>query len=473
MEEDRELMQTLAPEEEEAGKAGLSAETDQRPGTAGRTEEENHDGGTVRDDESDEDDGTYEDDESDDGDDGSELLPGERCVPVPDTPPRAKKRRRRIHEISAENDIKYRGPLSYRHFKILGWVCIIAGQMAVILRLGIRLDPGMADVYNQLSRVFQPVGSLALPLLLFANFAIILNSRDEYGKLLFRYAATVLTIMAIFLLFYERYAKGLLRVLGGENMTPEVFMSAFHDQTWSGYMAFNLFVDLFLCTLFMFFLNYVPKRLFKGKSLIFFRLMALLPIFYEAACIILKLQAGRGIIRMPVWLYPLLTTKPPLAFLMFTVLGLILKKRERRFIRRGNKTREEYGEFWNTNANSLHFSLLASLVIFITVLLDILLLLGTTVLLTADTTDILTMTEPQILEKFMRAAMVITDLGVGGCVGMILIIPLLLLFSFTRKHKSKLIDALIPAGGIILIIILYIESGYQVLMDMIPLWTAR
>ena len=39
--------------------------------------------------------------------------------------PGKKKRRLRIHEVTHENDIRYRGPLSYQHFQILGWLCIV------------------------------------------------------------------------------------------------------------------------------------------------------------------------------------------------------------------------------------------------------------------------------------------------------------------------------------------------------------
>ena len=37
----------------------------------------------------------------------------------------AKQKRIRLHEASAENDISYRGPLSYQHFQIFGWLCIV------------------------------------------------------------------------------------------------------------------------------------------------------------------------------------------------------------------------------------------------------------------------------------------------------------------------------------------------------------
>ena len=56
----------------------------------------------------------------------------------------AKKKRVRLHEASAENDIKYRGPLSYQHFQIFGWLCIVLSVVMILLKLGSKADEGLA-----------------------------------------------------------------------------------------------------------------------------------------------------------------------------------------------------------------------------------------------------------------------------------------------------------------------------------------
>ena len=55
-----------------------------------------------------------------------------------------KKKRVRLHESSAENDISYRGPLSYQHFQIFGWLCIVLSVVLIMLKLGAKADEGMA-----------------------------------------------------------------------------------------------------------------------------------------------------------------------------------------------------------------------------------------------------------------------------------------------------------------------------------------
>ena len=35
---------------------------------------------------------------------------------------------KRMDEVTIENDIRYRGPLSYRHLRILAWVLLVVSQ---------------------------------------------------------------------------------------------------------------------------------------------------------------------------------------------------------------------------------------------------------------------------------------------------------------------------------------------------------
>ena len=54
-------------------------------------------------------------------------------------------------------------------------------------------------------------------------------------------------------------------------------------------------------------------------------------------------------------------------------------------------------------------------------------------------------------------------LALGESVLLLLLSPLMLLFSYTRTHRNKRPDTLIPLAGIALIVLVYIEGGYQLL----------
>ena len=164
---------------------------------------------------------------------------------------------------------------------------------------------------------------------------------------------------------------------------------------------------------------------------------------------------------------PALTTKPPLAFIMFTIVGLILKKRERRYFREGG-SEEGYNAFWQTNANSWHFSLFTSIVVFITALLDIITYFFMTVFLSTYWVDVSTATDAEIAAAVDKTTQLVDHLAIGDSINMLLLIPFLLLFSYTRKHKNNQIDALIPLAGIVLIILIYLEGEYRLWEQRLP-----
>ncbi len=287
-----------------------------------------------------------------------------------------KKKRVPIHEATLANDIRYRGPLSFQHFQILGWLCIVLSQVAVIFALGGKIDSQFEADTATWQSILNNIASLSLPFLLIANFAQILDTENGYRKQLVKNAAAALAICGLYYAVFYRYIVGSVGALledPGEAL-PAVEM-AISMAAPGGIVAFNIFVDLFLCTLTMLFLNYTPRRVFTGKARFLFRLMALLPIAYEAGCMVLKVRAARGLIEIPVWAFPLMTVKPPMTFVLFITLALFVKTRELRFRRHG-KTHEEYRAFQKTNRYSWNFSVFLSVMLVIVSLLDFAVVIG-------------------------------------------------------------------------------------------------
>ena len=89
------------------------------------------------------------------------------------------KTRQRWHERTADRDIRYRGPLNYQHFQILGWLCIAATQLVLILGLANKMDM-LPDRFAGLQEPARIMSWLALPFLLIANFAQIMNGKKSY-----------------------------------------------------------------------------------------------------------------------------------------------------------------------------------------------------------------------------------------------------------------------------------------------------
>ncbi len=373
-----------------------------------------------------------------------------------------KKKRVKIHEITAKNDMKYRGPLNLTHFKIFGWICVVIGQAGFLMSAFKAFLKIGDEAYENTANVFSFIGSFALLFLLIANFALILNSREKYFQIIFKYAGLTLGVAALFYYVYDHILIGAFAKYAPEIPLAEFIIKASPKYEESGFFVFNLFIDLFLCTLFMFFLDYRPKKIFTGKALIVFRLFAILPVSYEVASIVIKLLASNKTIVLDPHLFPFLPAKPPVAFFVFLALVLFEKLREKKFIKQG-KTHEEYREFLKTNTNSFHFGVQAAIVFVIAGLLDVVLQFAVGVAFAKNNFT---------AETLMSAYLLAGRMGFGETMPLIFIAPLMLLFSYNRVYKSQLIlNIAIPAVGAVATVFTYIEMIYQTFIeqfDMLP-----
>ncbi|MBQ9385108.1 MAG: hypothetical protein IJT87_12835 [Ruminiclostridium sp.] len=374
----------------------------------------------------------------------------------------SKKKRVKKDEFAFEKDIRYRGPLSYRWLKLLGWVCIVLSQVAIVEGLKLNVC-GTANGFFLNETVMSFITPSALPLLLISIFAYLLQKRDNYKNTIMIYGVLSLVICGLFVLIYARYILGITGAfMGGDRAAAAARLdeALYGLENYKGFIAFNIFIDVFLCTLIMFFLDYTPTRFFTGKKIHFFRALVILPLAYEFACIILKILCTDHLISLPLWVSPFLTTKPPVSILMFLSIVRYIKLRERRFFAAG-RTSEQYREYLDSNKNSLEFSKHLMLIIFIYALLD----LGLFIVLTASHVVIMgSIGQTEFSEEVISEGMnTVSEWGFGGTARMIDILPIVLLFSYTRSHKKPLIDTGIPIAGVIAIVIIYLDGAFQML----------
>ena len=204
-------------------------------------------------------------------------------------------------------------------------------------------------------------------------------------------------------------------------------------------------MDLFLCTLVMYFLNARPKRFFAGKGILLFRSFTVIPVIYECVCMVIKIRTAQDRLVLSPYLYALLTVKPPMTFLLFVVLAVFIKTRELRFLR-GGRTGKEYRAFLGTNRNSLNFSVFLACMLAVISAVD-----QAAVSLLSETGTV------SGLQPVYRA------LGFGDSRWLFLLIPLVLLFSYTREPKRVRWNAAIPLTGFVLIILVYLQGTLQIL----------
>lgn len=379
-----------------------------------------------------------------------------------------------IYDRNASNDIRYRGPLSYRHLQIMGWFGISFLVLHNLIELGIMIDPNQPKWVLSLNAVASVVSEFALPLFMFANFAILLDRKKTFKAQLLKFGGLSLLVVILFLLVTEHYILEVGTAIAGDKAGVQAQIDGyFLSRIRTGSLSFNLFVDMFLCTLLLFFLEYTPRKVFTGKKRYLFRMFALIPVVYEAGSLVIRILAYYGMISPPLIVYPLLTTKPPMSFVLFVILVLFIKIREFRFRKRG-KTKQEYMEFTKTRLNSLQFSVFSSIMILVTGVIDLILLIGFSafdiVVKNMDHPEQVKNASEQALEEMsMVSARGVAGWGIGLHSTMIFIIPIILLFSYTRNHKNPKADIAIPIGGILLAVFVGIEGLHQGILMNIPI----
>ena len=379
----------------------------------------------------------------------------------------AGKPRTKFSEYTAANDIKYRGPLNYQSFQLFGWICIILAVVVGLINVAKKISPDIEKDIGQIGDILSWIASLSLPFLLMANFSKILANKEGYRKQLLRNGGAALGIFLVTIVVGNRYIIGTMEqiVTPKEEVVP-LLESIVRGSLPKGFLAFNLFIDLFMCTLSLYFLNARPKRVFTGKRVIFLRLLVILPIAYELIGFVLKVQAARGRIELPLWTFPLLTMKPPVTFAFFVFIAFLMKFREYRYCRHG-KTHEEYLEFMKTNRNSFHMSVHLCLSMIAFALIDLILfyllvvghaatvLPAGTVAMTGETLDTVTEAGAAALNAGLSVAQAV---GVGKAIALAGVAPLMLLYSYTSEPKRKIISTLIPVGSILVIVVILMEA---------------
>ena len=367
---------------------------------------------------------------------------------------KALKREKRYNKIRKrlfkENDIKYEGPLSYRYLRIFAWLFMAFGQIVLLNSLSASMMhyDALGDVWTIILGI---LSSLSTPLFILASFGLVLNGRRNIRDFILVYGLAYVGMGLGFIIFYLRYIKGLFVELG----LSELPFTDYFDAFLSDKVQVNVFADLFAFALFHFFLNYTPRKIFKGKSVYAFRLFSLIPVIFVLGSYIIKILTATGQMNLPFYIFPFLTTKSPIIYLIFIVAAMWIKNRERWYLKLG-ATKHDYQEFLKTNRNSLSVSIHLSIIIALASLLDIVLLIIAMIYYFANnlpTDDI--------------GDVVINTFGVGQASIMLLAIPFIFLYSYKRKHKDGRIDLIIPILAIALLALVYVEGIYQFILEFV------
>ena len=368
-----------------------------------------------------------------------------------------KKDKRLFAEKILEKDIKYRGPLTYRGLRIIGWIAMTFFVITIFLGMGYSIltfldKTEAAKRLDTATEIFSYIAVLPLPLFILANFGIIISNRHQYKKIIIKFAALAAIVFFGFLFVYYRYFYLLADKLASasEDVSTQDVLAELMLLFFKRKIAFNVFIDLLLCTLVAFFVNYQPTKYFKGKKIYIFRAMVAIPILYEVAAVLIKAFHNVYYEIHPI-ASTLLPTKPILLFFLFIGLILAMKIQEKRMLKKG-MTIGDYHKYMKTNGSSLTFSISVSVGLLIVSIIDLLI----TVLVIKS--NVLT----------IETALIFENIGLGDSICVFFAIPIIMLYSYNKKPKDQhpAVDIMIPVVGIGLVAIGVIEGVFAILMSL-------
>ena len=337
-----------------------------------------------------------------------------------------------------KEDIKYRGPLSYRYLRIFAWIAVAVTQVIILNNVSVlpeKIINENVEVY-----VLGFIASLSVPLFIIATISTIINRSKSIKSILIFYGAAYLALAISIVFLYYRYVNNLLIKLG----TSAENVQKLNDELGNK-LEVNVFADLLAMAIFYFFTMYSPKKHLLGKKRFTYRFLALVPIIFGIVSYVVKSLSNLGICQLPFAVKPFLATKSPMIYVLFIVIVYWLKLREKKYLKLGG-TKEQYKVFEQTNRNSLSFAIFLSVLCLILSVVDSILYLLPFMLQDSE------------LYFYMSA------FGIGENSGLFIAIPIILLFSYTRRHKNSSIDIIIILGGVGIVALTYIEMIYEIVI---------
>lgn len=336
--------------------------------------------------------------------------------------------------IEKADKIGYRAPFSYRFIRIAAMIFVLLPFILIRILLDVPDDEGEGFILAVVD-IVDFLQGIALPLFLLAAFCFVLNKpREVRGRLIVYFIFAVAVYVGIILAFY-RYAIPLLEKFDPSIIDAGNFYAEANRRTIASFgsvINYNIFIDLFLCTLFFFFTNYTPKNL-SGKKLKLFRACAIIPVLYVLISVILFGLFSLGAISLDIWQFALLTCRSPASYIVFFSLSLFLAYRKNKYLQRGG-TVAGYNIYTKTRASSLQFSIFCSIVLAVVALID-------------------------FLFSLIPGAEIWM---IGDSYNMVFIIPFVMLLSYSKDYTNKTLDSLLPFLFISSILFLILDISFCV-----------
>ena len=347
-------------------------------------------------------------------------------------------------------DLSYRGPFGIIHMRAFGWFFLVVSQLVNVISISSYITGQSTPEY--LPIILTILGGLALPCFIIASYGYILQNKDNQIKIIITYAVLSAVIIAGFYAAYFHYGITLFKKIYDNPADAFFGFDELLTIILGSHSDFNVFIDLFLCSIFVYFLTYDPKKYFQGKKIVIFRLFIVIPILYEIGAIVIKILDAFGVITLPAAIFPFLPTKTPLLFIAFIFIAFAEYFKKKKFFKLGG-TQEQFNVFFKTKKNSFMFAKFTALTFAILGSFEII-----SLLILFGISD-----EPIVINILT----VLSKLKAGSGLDLIILSPFVLFFSYNRMHKPSRWDIIITILGIGCMALCYIEGLFSAIMTLL------
>ena len=327
--------------------------------------------------------------------------------------------------------IKYSPPFSYRWIKIFSLLTLVIPFL--LFRILIALPDFNENIIDNLLDI---ANVMSLPLIIFAAFLVIFKAKNKL-RLVVNYAIAAFGIYLMLVFIFERYLVPLIANVNPELTYAEARTLASKEAATWKFFQYNIFIDLLLCVCFHCFMNVTPKCFANSpKKLKAFRLCAIIPVIYVIVSIILSALLHNKVITLSIEIVGLLICRSPASYAIFFGMSLFLAFSQHLYLKKGGSV-AGFEEYKKSTVFSLQFSVVTSVIIAVVCLLDFLL-------------------------EFIPGAEI---LGIGNSKLMFVIIPFIMLVSFTKDYKNQTIDIFLPIVVVASIIFLSVDSAFAIFVE--------
>lgn len=316
------------------------------------------------------------------------------------------------------NDIKFRPFISANLLRLIAMVILGLAQIASVMMIYMKISGNLTDELQKELNFYKNLVNLSTPFILVTIIANITRDPQSLKKYCIKYfiyaalfyAFEIILFRCFIVPFLEQTFMYMLNIEGQIPQVAHVIVLKMLSYISSSFSNLNTFVDVFICSLFAFFVLYKPKFK-KQRSMKVFRSLSVLPILYIIASFVLIGLNRMGYISYGIEFGALLIHRSYVCLLFFIVIILYIKHKSKTMSQEDG----QYLKYINTNRGLFYFNI---------VIISVLLVLCAF--------DFLLSFIPN-LEYF----------NVGSSYYIIVGIPILLLFNSQRKKFTKTINILI------------------------------